>query len=117
MSNEFNEQWLDKMFPTMKRDDPLRPKFPSHASFPNEVYILCHFSTNITSNMSPHDIQGVYMSKEILELNFPDLVFNWDVKKTSEYVVGVAGKPDAETSDYFILARSLINEVWRNDQT
>jgi hypothetical protein len=29
MSDEENELWIDRMFPTMKRGDPLRPKLPS----------------------------------------------------------------------------------------
>jgi hypothetical protein len=29
MTDEENELWIDRMFPTMKRGDPQRPKFPS----------------------------------------------------------------------------------------
>lgn len=53
-----NEAWLDMMLPTMKRDDPLRPKLPS-----KNQEMLYHL-TNVAAVLelaSISDPQGSYV--------------------------------------------------------
>lgn len=72
----------------------------------SKVYILCYFSHDTSDQLSPHDIIGVFFSKEVLEQEKPELKFNWIVPRTSQAIAGVAKNLDGD--HFFILVRHMV---------